>query len=76
MACPPFGAGLRQKDGLAVTLCHFEQHVGERAIFVVPHRDGRSVELPLIVRIEIEPDQIHNEGSPPSSGSARPVIQS
>ena len=44
--------------GFLVPLGHFDQHVGERAIFVMAHRDGRPVEIPLVVRVEVEPDHV------------------
>ena len=61
-AAGPFGPGFRDEDRLAVALRDFDQHVGKRAIFVVAHRDRRAFEIPLIVRVKVEPDDVGERG--------------
>jgi hypothetical protein len=57
------GSCLGEEDRLPVAGGHLLQHVGEAAVIVVPHRERRTVDVPLIVRVEVEADRVEHVGA-------------
>src|SRR5688572_30510846 len=54
----PLSLDFGQEQRLAISLRDVDQHVGQRPILMMAHRDGRAVEVPLVMWIEIKADDI------------------